>query len=143
MSWSSRYRSLSYADTADTVDTVEPPPEGAPYSVNTVNCVRAKEDLKTVALPDARAEAIEAAFDAEERAAIIAEGGCGDARAKAPHDMPPSWADTTITPTAGARCRGCGGKDWWREATGPRGWRCAACHPGDRLPADRRRMVTT
>lgn len=85
---------------------------------------------------------IAAAFAAEERAAIIAEGD-GDPLASVPHDLPPSWADTTIEPTAGACCRNCAGKIWWTEATAPKGWRCSTCHPGQHLPADRRREVRT
>jgi hypothetical protein len=44
----------------------------------------------------------EAAYQSEERAAVIAEG---DPAAAVPHDMPVSWADPDIVPTPGARCR--------------------------------------
>lgn len=98
------------------------------------------EDLLT----ELQAEAdIDAAAIAEERAAIIAEGEHGAPLATVPHEMPVSWADASIEPTAGARCRNCGGKTWWCEAMAPRGWRCGACHPGLHLPSARRRDVRT
>lgn len=81
------------------------------------------------------ADAIEAAYLSEERAAIQ----CSNA----PRLMPVSWADPLIEPTAGARCRNCTGSTWWTEVTRPKGWRCGRCHPGDHLPADRRRDLVT
>lgn len=99
-----------------------------------------REDL----LAELQAEAdIDAAADAEERAAVIAEGEHGDPLATVEHAMPCSWADPGIVPTAGARCRNCAGKSWWTGAIEPRGWRCSTCHPGDHLPAERRREVRT
>ncbi|HQT74093.1 MAG: hypothetical protein B7Z67_14240 [Acidiphilium sp. 21-60-14] len=72
-----------------------------------------------------RAEADdEAAFIAAERAAIIAEGEHGNPAV--PHDMPVSWADPTIQPTPGARCRCCSKSTWWGDNLG---WRCWRCHP--------------
>lgn len=65
----------------------------------------------------------ESAYQGEERAAVIAEGS---PEAVVLHDMPVSWADPTITPTPGARCRCCRGSTWWGDRLG---WRCAACHP--------------
>ena len=65
----------------------------------------------------------EAAYQSEERAAVIAEG---DPAAAVPHDMPVSWADPTIAPTPGARCRCCSGSTWWGDRLG---WRCGRCHP--------------
>lgn len=80
----------------------------------------------------------DAAHDATERAAVIAEG---DPAAAVPHDMPVSWADATIQPTPGARCRCCRGASWWCEAERPKGWRCMACHPP--LGAGQMREVRT
>jgi hypothetical protein len=57
--------------------------------------------------------------------------------------LPVSWADTSLVPTPGARCRCCRGRAWWTEATSPRGWRCSTCHPADHLPPERRREVAT
>ncbi len=68
----------------------------------------------------------DAAAEQEERAAIQGEG---ITPALVPHQMPPSWSDMVITPTAGARCRCCDGSAWWTEATSPKGWRCTCCHP--------------
>lgn len=85
---------------------------------------------------------IDAAAKAEERAAIMAEGS-GDPAAAVAHEMPVSWANPTIEPTPGARCRCCQGTSWWCEAVEPRGWRCSSCHPPTHLPADRRRTVRT
>ncbi|WP_174502894.1 hypothetical protein [Acidiphilium sp. C61] len=70
----------------------------------------------------------EAAYQGEERAAVIAEGS-GDTAAAVPHHLPVSWADPTIQPTPSARCRCCRGASWWCEAERPKGWRCMACHP--------------
>lgn len=66
------------------------------------------------------------AYEGEERAAIQCEG---NPAAEVPHLMPVSWADPTILPTPGARCRCCNGRSWWTETTQPRGWRCSRCHP--------------
>lgn len=85
---------------------------------------------------------VDAAFDGEERAAIQADGDA-DPAAAVLHEMPVSWADPLIEPTAGARCRCCGGSRWWCEAIDPRGWRCSTCHPGHHLPSERRREVRT
>ncbi len=82
----------------------------------------------------------DAAAEQEERAAIQGEG---NPAALVPHQMPPSWSDMAITPTAGASCRCCDRSAWWTEATSPKGWRCTTCYPGDHLPADRRREVIT
>lgn len=115
--WSDRYR------------LADPPP----HSVNSVNSVTGAAY---------RESDIEAAYASAERAALIAEG-VGNPDAPVPHPMPVSWADATIAPTPGAYCRNCNGRSWWCEATAPKGWRCARCHPGDHLPADRRRDVRT
>ncbi|OZB39545.1 MAG: hypothetical protein B7X48_08840 [Acidiphilium sp. 34-60-192] len=80
------------------------------------------------------------AAEAIERQAIIAEGKPSEPVLIA---MPVSWADASLVPTAGARCRNCKGNGWWCERDQPRGWRCSTCHPGDHLPADRRRDVVT
>lgn len=68
----------------------------------------------------------DAAHDATERAAMMAEA---DPAGVVLHDLPTSWADPTIAPTAGARCRCCRGASWWCEAERPKGWRCGRCHP--------------
>jgi hypothetical protein len=82
----------------------------------------------------------DAAYESEERAAIMTEAAPA---APIPHAMPVSWADSSIEPTAGARCRCCNGNRWWTEAVQPNGWRCSTCHPGNHLSADRRRDVVT
>ncbi|MCF3947793.1 hypothetical protein AiwAL_15970 [Acidiphilium sp. AL] len=93
--------------------------------------------------PPAELDPNEAAYASAERAAIMAEGEYGNPTVVVPHPMPVSWADATIAPTPGAYCRNCQGNEWWCEATAPKGWRCARCHPGDHLPADRRWDVRT
>lgn len=108
--------------------------ESPPPSVRSVSTVTGAADPVS---------AIEAAYSAAERAAIIAEGEHGNALAHVPHTMPPSWADVTIEPTPGAICRNCNGGSWWCETTNPRGWRCSHCHPGDHVPAERRRDLFT
>jgi len=70
----------------------------------------------------------EVAFMAIERAAIIAESEHGDPRAPVPHTLPPSWSESSISPTAGARCWCCSGASWWRRDGSP-GWCCSTCHP--------------
>ncbi|HQT67500.1 MAG TPA: hypothetical protein PLC74_07860 [Acetobacteraceae bacterium] len=85
---------------------------------------------------------VDQAVQITERVAIIAES-TGNASAPVAHHMPVSWADATLVPTAGARCRNCFGRHWWTERDQPRGWRCSTCHPGVHLQADRRRDVTT
>jgi hypothetical protein len=46
----------------------------------------------------------------------------------------PSWSDITDTPQPGDTCGSCRGSRFWTEATNPRGWRCATCHPPLHLP---------
>ncbi len=87
--------------------------------------------------------ASDAAFDAAERAAIIAESEHGNAPAPVPHRLPPSWADASIIPTPGARCHCCKGARWWCEAVKPTGWRCAVCHPPGGLPVANVREAIT
>lgn len=117
MRWSAAYRASVYGDTADTADRN---PVSADISPS----------LDTT----------EVAFNAEERAAIQAEGS-GVPLAPTPHNLPTSWTDATIEPTAGARCRCCGGASWWMEATAPRGWRCSSCNPPTHLLIRRRRTL--
>ena len=85
-----------------------------------------RDDLAAELLAEADDES---AYRGEERAAIVAEGEHGDPAAAVPHDLPTSWADATITPTAGARCRCCRRASWWCEMERPKGWRCGRCHP--------------
>ena len=82
-----------------------------------------RDDLTAELLAEADDEA---AFIAAERAAIIAEGEHGNPAAEVLHDLPVSWADPTILPTPGARCRCCSGATWWGDRLG---WRCWRCHP--------------
>jgi hypothetical protein len=116
--WSDRYR-------------LTDPPSASVRSVSTVSGATDPES------------AIEAAYCAAERAAIIAEGEPGNPMSNVPHSMPPSWAEPMIVPTAGAWCRHCNGRSWWCEAINPRGWRCARCYPCYHLLADRRRDLLT
>jgi hypothetical protein len=86
------------------------------------------------------ADPIDQAFEAIERQAIIAEGRPAEPVLIA---MPVSWADASLIPTPGARCRNCKGNGWWCERDQPKGWRCSTCYPSDNLSADRRREVVT
>ena len=150
--WSARYRALSIPDTIDTVDTVDGMARKPLHSVNTVNSVTKGDIANDTArpIPCTRCGAMsgpmievvnpegwicgncwpgdpnDAAHDATERAAIMGEA---DPAAAVPHYMPVSWADPTITPTPGAKCRCCRGASWWCEAERPKGWRCGRCHP--------------
>jgi hypothetical protein len=45
----------------------------------------------------------------------------------------PSWSDMTDIPTAADTCSCCLSRRWWTEATAPKGWRCARCHPPSHL----------
>lgn len=105
-----------------------------PASVRSVSTVTGAADP---------ASEIEAAYSAAERAAIIAEVEHGNPMSNVPHTMPPSWAEATIEPTPGAVCRNCKSRSWWCEIINPRGWRCSRCHPGDHVPAERRRDLFT
>jgi len=43
---------------------------------------------------------------------------------------PPSWEDYEGKPVPDdAKCCCCRGRNWWREAVSPAGWRCSTCHP--------------
>jgi len=93
------------------------PPAAAAHKVNSVNSVTVSP-----ALDDA---ASDAAFEATERAAIIAESVHGNAAAAVPHPLPPAWFDLAVLPTAGGSCADCGGRKWWGLQIA--GWRCARC----------------
>jgi len=115
---------IQHHDSVDTVDTVTPAPARTGHSVNTVNSVTLSEK-ETEGASDA-------ALEATERAAIIAESEHSNAAAPVPHRLPPSWADASAIPSAGARCHCCKGARWWCEAVKPNGWRCTIsqlrCH---------------
>lgn len=100
-------------------------------------------DRKNAFFDNSPEPASDTALEATERAAIIAEGEHSNATAPVPHKLPPSWADASINPTAGARCHCCKGSRWWCEAVNPSGWRCAGCHPPDHLQAGQFRVVAT
>jgi hypothetical protein len=120
--WSEAYKARGIGrDNVDSIDNVPPPPGESSQTVNRVNIV--------TVLPALDGDAIEAAFEATERAAIIAEGNHGNPAALVPHTLPSSWADPKIIPTSGARCFCCREARWWREAAEPNGWRCVTCHP--------------
>jgi hypothetical protein len=74
------------------------------------------------------------------------DAGPGDAPEPLPFRLP-AWGDPGDTPKPGDRCGCCGrhgtGGRWWREATAPRGWRCARCHPADHVPEAERFEVLT
>jgi hypothetical protein len=137
--WSEAYKARTPPrDTVDTVDTVDiappvPPPVG--YSVNCVNSVTLSEKENEAAS--------NAAFEAAERAAIVAEGEFGNAAAPVPHFLPPSWADARIEPTPGAVCYSCRRRSWWCESRNPSGWRCATCRPPSHLQVGQFRVVAT
>ena len=82
-----------------------------------------RDDLAAALLAEADDES---AYLSEERAAIAAEGEHKNPAAAVLHDLPVSWADPTIAPTPGARCRCCSGSTWWGDRLG---WRCGRCHP--------------
>lgn len=124
--WSEAYKARALtSDSVDSVDNVPTPPAANPHSVNKVNSVTVSSPLDDAAS--------DAAFEATERAAIIAERQHGDARARIVHKLPPAWGDVAVMPTAGARCYCCRGARWWCEAVEPSGWRCAVCHPPGHL----------
>lgn len=136
MSWAARLAALSEPKTAraDSAKSANSPAK-APIGANgTIG--------KGIFPPIGRSEADDtaAAHEAEERAAIQAEG---DPAVAVPHDLPPSWADSLIEPTIGARCRNCTGSTWWTERDRPRGWRCGCCYPPTHMPVDLRRVVRT
>jgi hypothetical protein len=134
--WSETYKARAARhDNVDIVDNMPPPVASPVHSVNNVNNVTVTEKENEAAS--------DAAFEAVERAAIIAESEHGNAAAPVPHRLPPSWADASIIPTAGARCHCCKGARWWCEAAKPSGWRCAVCHPPGHLAAGRFREVMT
>lgn len=143
MGWLADYRASAPRDTVDTVDTNSGSPGPPSHCVNSVNSVSARQrhNRHPEGCGDSRAD--DAAAEAEERAAIVAEGEHRDPLTPVPHLLPPSWSMVTIEPTAGARCRSCGGRHWWSEEDAPRGWRCATCHPAHHLAADQRRDVAT
>lgn len=168
--WSAAYRHSFHTDTVDTLDTVGAAGTAPGHCVNRVNSVNHKEKAGYGVSPapvtcsrcgtETRFHAVQnldgwlcaacwpadpndAAYRSEERAAIRAEGEHGNAIARVPHPMPTSWADPTIVPIAGAFCRNCNARTWWTEAVNPRGWRCSRCHPGDHLPRDKIRSITT
>ncbi|HQT63434.1 MAG TPA: hypothetical protein PLO16_02850 [Acidocella sp.] len=74
-------------------------------------------------------DANEAAYEATERAAIIAVSQYDNPHASVPHNLPPAWNDVTITPTAGALCLSCAKTVWWLSTLKPTGWRCLGCYP--------------
>jgi hypothetical protein len=42
---------------------------------------------------------------------------------------PPSWSDTSDTPSAGDFCWACRSGRWWTAEPEAQGWACAVCHP--------------
>jgi hypothetical protein len=122
-------------DIVDIVDNMPPAAASPVHTVNNVNIVTVSEKENEAAS--------DAALEATERAAIIAESEHGNAAAPVPHRLPPSWADASIIPTAGARCHCCKGARWWCEAEKPSGWRCTVCHPPGHLEAGQLRVVAT
>lgn len=87
--------------------------------------------------------ASDAAFEATERAAIIAESEHLQPPARVRHTLPPAWGDVRVIPTPGARCHCCRGARWWCEVAEATGWRCAVCHPPGHLSAWQFREVKT
>jgi hypothetical protein len=134
--WSETYKArVAQHDIVDNID--EKPPAAAPSSliVNIVHNV-------TVAESEDQA-ASDAAYEATERAAIVAESLHGNAAVAVLHILPPSWSDPQMTPTAGARCHCCHLGAWWTETARPAGWRCMTCHPPAHLETASYRMVAT
>jgi hypothetical protein len=88
-----------------------------------------------------------------ERAYDAGPGDAPDADDAAPEPPPlpfrlAAWGDAADVPRPGDTCGTCSrrsprGGRWWREATAPKGWRCARCHPGDHMPEAERAEVLT
>lgn len=132
--WSEAYKARALGD--DTVDTMQSSPATAAQTVNSVNSVAVWEK--------GNEGASDAALEATERAAVIAESEHGGAAAPVQHRLPASWANASLTPTAGARCSGCRqDATWWCEMTKPTGWRCATCYPPAHLRVGQFRDVKT
>jgi hypothetical protein len=131
--WSEAYKAR--LPPHNTVANAPPAPARNRHCVNSVNSVTLSEKGNEAAS--------DAALEATERAAIIAESQHGNAAAPVPHRLPPSWADASIIPTAGARCHCCRRARWWCEAEKPTGWRCAVCHPPGHLAPGHVRVVMT
>ncbi len=170
MTWAARLASLSdgkspYSGSSNSSDSpILPPigPNGAigvgvfsakraandqPITVPCSRCGTLSRPFMGVINPDLwqcdtclPADPIDQAYEAIERQAIIAEGRPAETVLIA---TPVSWADASLIPTPGARCRCCSGSVWWTEPTSPKGWRCATCYPADHLPADAVRRVAT
>lgn len=135
--WSEAYKARVIGlGNVDSVDTLPPPPPAATsYIVNRVNSVTALGPIDDAAS--------DAAFEATERAAIIAERQHGNPRARVRHTLPLAWGDVGVMPTPGARCYCCLGARWWCESVEPTGWRCAVCHPPGHLELMQIRGVIT
>jgi hypothetical protein len=122
--WSETYKARAARhDNVDIVDNAPPAAATPVHNVNNVNNVTVSEKEKEAAS--------DAAFEATERAAIIAESEHGNAAAAVPHRLPPAWFDLAIMPTAGGACADCGGRRWWGLQIA--GWRCARCFPAPLL----------
>ena len=88
-----------------------------------------------------------------ERADDAGPGDAPDADDAAPEPPPlpfrlAAWGDAADVPRPGDTCGTCSrrsprGGRWWCEATAPKGWRCARCHPGDHVPEAERFEVLT
>ena len=137
--WAERLHSLTGTrDTCDTCDTsageavpsvtsvsgVTPSPDGetetkAP-SVTTVTSVTGADDKETVRFAPV--------MDGYFLAGLV---------------RPTSWADPAALPSRGCYCSCCKGQQWWCEATEPKGWRCAICHPPTGLRPDTVETVRT
>jgi hypothetical protein len=86
-----------------------------------------------------------------ERADDAGPGDAPEPDDAAPEPLPfrlAAWGDAADVPRPGDTCGTCSrrsprGGRWWCEATAPKGWRCARCHPGDHMPAAERFEVLT
>jgi hypothetical protein len=88
-----------------------------------------------------------------ERVDDAGPGDAPEADDAAPEPMPlpfrlAAWGDAADVPRPGDTCGTCSrrsprGGRWWCEATAPKGWRCARCHPADHMPEAERFEVLT
>jgi hypothetical protein len=99
---------------------------------------------KSAILAHLRAEATAAASPPAAVAQPATRSAAGPLPLPGPSRQPdrkPSWSDPNDRPQPGVRCHCCHGTRFWTEATTPRGWRCATCHPP--LPGGAVRFVRT
>jgi hypothetical protein len=139
--WTGEDADISLSGTRDTNDTSDTWSRHPDPSVTTVTSVTPARHGETVAEPPsvATVTSVMGADDKETgRFAPVLSGYflAGLMR-------PVSWYDPAARPSPGCYCSCCKGQQWWCEATAPKGWRCAICHPPTGLRPDRVEIVRT